>query len=261
LPRHIIDECRDVHDFDFFIFEKEHITHEQWKNYNGGGEYPVTELIKFKNTVLDLSEYIYDKNIVDFACHAGLTSLVCLHNGARSVVATNVREEFVNLANECMSLSEFKNQFIAITADIHDYKINTKLSANCDTVLLYGIMYHVHDHVEIIESIVKSTPRYIIFDTDLDHSTKDDPRPLISWKTENSSFALAGYYNNYKTVPIGAPNESWFDLIMTSFQYKLVRNQRYDCAAPGKFDITLSRSVMVYEFNPTTISGTNIHDN
>lgn len=248
LPQHIVDECRDVHGFDIHIRTGQDIDKDKWQNYKGG-VWPISELLKYKYTVLDLKEYIAGKNLVDFACHAGLTSLACLHNGAKSAVATNVRPEFVDIANECLGLSEFSNNFTAVVADINDYDLNTQLCLGKDCVLLYGILYHVHDSFKIIESIAKANPTHIIIDTVNNKSIMDLPIPLVSYYTEDTESCWNGWYNNYNTVFVGMPNETWFHKAMKFFGYRVVKQQRYNCGIVGSFDVDKSpnKVVLVYE--------------
>lgn len=250
LPPHMIEECKTVHNFDFLIWERDKITPDDWKNY-GGGAYPITEIIKYKNTVLDLLKYIKNKKILDIACHCGFTGLVCLHNGAESVIATNVRKKFVDIANECMSLSEYGNNYNCVQADIHDYSNNTKLAKDSETVLLYGIMYHVHDHFEIIKSIADGAPKHIIIDSDIDPKLIDNPTPIISWTTEDADNPWNGVSDKFnpKHTLVGIPTESWFTLVLGLVGYKLVELRRFRGGHIESFDVSLlsHRSVMVFE--------------
>ena len=163
LPQHIIDECRDQHNFDFLIYNQDDIDLTRWNNFVSG-EYPVSELVRYKSTILDIQEHFKNKRIVDFACHAGLISLMALHVGAKFVKLMNVRPEFVTLAKKILTLGNYQQCIDPIVADIHNYKSNTDLCSGSDVALLYGIMYHVHDHYEILNSICASNIKKIVID-------------------------------------------------------------------------------------------------
>jgi len=247
LPSYIIDECKNVHGFDFLIYEKNSISEQEWTEFKSG-DYPTSELVRYNEIILKLEKYLKNKKIVDLACHAGLTSLMCLHVGASWVTATNIRSEFVDLANKVLKLSPHGNKFNAVTADIHDYKTNSRLCKDADTVLLYGIMYHVHDHCEIIDSVLTNRPKNLIIDTFIPNDIINNRTPLMQWGTEDSESVWCGWHNNQQTVPIGAANNAWFDLYLATKNYQLVYEQKYFSAGVGFLDIgSEQRSVMVFE--------------
>jgi hypothetical protein len=246
LPKHIIDECRDVHGFNFLIYNENNIDQTMWNNYSSGS-WPVWELIRYKNVILNLSEYLTDKVVVDYACHAGIVSLCALHVGTKFVKASNVRPEFVKLANRMLNLSSFKNQFSTEVADIHDYDNNIKICTDVDTVLLYGIMYHIHDHCQVLDSITEANPQTIIIDSFVPNSIIDSTVPLVEWFTEDSNDVWHGWYKNKQIIPVGAPNLSWFKMYMESRQYRMVYQQKY-FSLTMKFDIPdTQRSVIVFQ--------------
>jgi len=247
LPLHIIQECKDTHGFDFLIYDQETITQEQWDCFNSG-TYPVSELIRYDAVVLNLKKYLTEKKVIDFACHAGMISLLCLHLGAKSVTATNVRPEFVKLANEMMSLSPHAKKFNATVADIHDYETNTALCQDADTVLLYGIMYHVHDHCQIIDSVLKSKPKTLIIDTSISNNIVNSDQPMMTWVLEQSEDCWMGWHDGQESVAVGAPNTAWFKLYLENKNYCMVHEQKYLTQGVGSFELpTHKRSVMVFE--------------
>jgi 2-polyprenyl-3-methyl-5-hydroxy-6-metoxy-1,4-benzoquinol methylase len=247
LPLHIIEECKNVHKFDFLIYDQETITREQWNSFESGA-YPVSELIRYDAVVLKLKKYLTNKKVIDFACHAGMISLLCLHAGAKSVTATNVRPEFVKLANEVMSLSDYSQQFNALVADIHDYENNTALCQGADTVLLYGIMYHVHDHCQIIDSILKSKPKTLIIDTWVLDNIINSDEPLMTWRLDHSDDCWQGWHDGQKLIAVGTPNTAWFKLYLENKNYCMTHEQKYFSQMTGSFDLPQhKRSVMVFE--------------
>lgn len=247
LPQHIIDECISVHGFDFTIYENKNISQEQWDQFQSG-KWPVWELVRYKNVILDVAPYLQNKTILDFAAHAGIISLMALQIGAKFVKTSNIRQEYVELANKMLNLSVFKNKFETLKADIHDYDNNTKICAGIDTVLLYGIMYHVHDHCQILDSIIQAQPKNIIIDTFVPNSIINSGQSMMTWFTENSENVWNGWFQDRKIIAAGAPNYAWFKLYMNLKNYKSVYNSNYfsqitqDSRPP-----TDQRSIMVFE--------------
>jgi len=247
LPQHIIDECRYQHNFDFLIYLEENIDSARWDNFVSG-DYPVSELIRYKSTILDIQEHLTNKTVVDFACHAGIISLMSLHVGAKFSKLMNIRPEFLNLAKKILTFGGYQNQIETTVADIHDYKSNTELCQHADVALLYGIMYHVHDHCEILESICQSNIHKIIIDSAVPNTIIDLEDPLVVWKTEPSQNCWNGWFNGQEEVLVGLPNPAWFELYMNSKNYQMIYNNNYFSDGFLEFrPPTQKRSIMIFE--------------
>jgi hypothetical protein len=226
LPKDIINECRYVHGFDFLIYLDQDISQERWHRFNSGF-WPVWELVRYKNAVLNIKEHLVDKVVLDYAAHAGIISLMSLHVGAKFVKTTNVRPEFVALANKMLGLSDFKNKFTTEVADIHDYENNQRICQSVDTVLVYGIMSHVHDHCQILDSIVSANPETIIIDDGVPNSIIEQDIPLMEWCMEPSDYPWSGWFDNRENIAVGIPNFSWYKMYMASKNYDVAYHQRY----------------------------------
>ena len=249
LPKRIIDECKTVHGFDFEIYDAQTVTKERWDNYRSG-TWPVWELVRYKNVVLDIKEYLQNKVVLDYAAHVGIISLMALHVGAKFVKTTNVRPEYVDLSNKLLDLSGHQDRFAAFNADIHDYENNRQICQGVDTVLLYGIMYHVHDHCEILNSITEARPKNIIIDTAVPNSIIDNIHPLMVWDTEKSDNVWNGWFNGQEIVAVGKPNFEWFKLYMAVKNYKSVYNANYFAHSTGRLEPpNKRRTIMVFECN------------
>lgn len=247
LPQSIINECVNIHGFDFLIYESNNITKERWDKFESG-IWPIWELIRYKHIVLDVQQYLKDKKVLDFAAHAGIISLMALHVGAKFVKTTNVRPSYVKLANKMLGLSEFENKFSTEVADIHDYKNNKKICQDIDTVLLYGIMYHVHDHCQILTSVIDARPKNIIVDTFVPNSIIDVDAPQMHWYTETTDCVWHGSMQGYNVIPVGSPNYAWFKMFMELNKYKVVHYKKYFCNSHReRQDIYNQRIVIVFE--------------
>lgn len=248
LPKHILEECRTVHKFDPLMWEQGKINIENWKNYQGGA-YPIDDLVRFQSTIFDNIEYINDKKVIDLASHAGVFSLLSLHSGASSVVATNVRQKYLDIASDCMELAGHKDKFKALFADLHDYELNTNLCKNVDTVLLFGILYHLHDHIMVLESIARAKPKTIIIDTVDDPTIMDNPNAMMSWNEEPTSNWQNGWEEGKEKIFVGTPNKVWVDTAMNLLNYVPISYKRYEDFMPGLEKI-YNRSTYVYTYQP-----------
>jgi predicted nicotinamide N-methyase len=253
LPKEIQDECIEVHRFSPDIWLDKNITYSEWckLNFDSWWTFSPVELIRVQSVILDNLKYIKNKNVIDFAAHTGFNSLTSLHHGANRVTATNIRQDYLNLATEGAIILGYEDRFSTEFADIHDYNRNTELTKDKDTVIISGLMYHVHDHYPILESIVKATPQTIIIETDEDKNIMDSSKAMISWALDDiSSNPLAGWYKQQDHVPVGFPNPAWFDLIMSTFGYKKEKQKQFSIWKGTELEInlntSLSRTVHVY---------------
>jgi len=247
LPPHIIEECRQVHGFDFSIYGEDHIDQERWDKFQNG-LWPVWELVRYKHVILDLKKYFKEKIVLDFAAHGGIISLMALKMGAKFVHCTNVRDEYVSLAQKMLGLSEYKKQFKTFRADIHDYEHNKKICNGIDTVLLYGIMYHVHDHCQILDSITAAGPDTIIIDTLVDNSIINSDKAVVTWSTESAENVWNGWFENQQIITNGAPNFAWFKLYLSQKNYQPVHYDKYYSASVDTLSVPdAQRSIMVFE--------------
>jgi 2-polyprenyl-3-methyl-5-hydroxy-6-metoxy-1,4-benzoquinol methylase len=248
LPLHIIEECKNTHGLDFLIYEASEIDQTRW-NQHQSGVWPVWELIRYKHIILDLKQYLQNKTVLDYAAHAGITSLIALQVGAKFITTTNVRPEYVKLADKMLSLSMFKDKYKTALADLHDYQNNTKICQGVDTVLLYGVMYHVHDHCEILDSITDAKPETIIIDNYVLNSIIDSDVPTMQWVTERTEDVWNGWVNGHDIIPVGLPNFAWFVMYMQLKNYQSVYYKKYfttrdvDPLLPP----TEQRCIMVFE--------------
>ena len=226
LPSWVLEECKNVHGFNLFFWEQNPLDLDFWESYQGGA-YPVQDLVRMQHTLFDNLEYIEDCRVIDFAGHSGSFSLAALQNRAKFVSLTNVRSEFLNVANECMTLAGYEHKFQTHPADIHNYELNTKLCQQVDTVLLFGIIYHLHDHFSVLESIARTSPQTIIIDTVEDTSIMNNPKPLMSWLKEPTNSVFNAYHNDFDYTISGIPNTAWLDQAMTLLGYQVRRTTTY----------------------------------
>jgi len=231
LPKEIQEECINIHKF----------SPTQWLDidYNNFQpnqfDYSIHDLVRYQKIVLDNLDIISNKKIIDFAGHCGFLAFICLENNASEVITTNVRKNNIEIANKSANAFNLENKFNCIYSDIHDYQNNTKLTLDKDTVLLSGIMYHVHDHYEILESITQAGPKNIIIETaEITDITKSE-KSLIFWNHEKDDSNFDGHFKGLDIIPVGFPNPSWFKLILESMGYVRTKIDYFDWFVRANF--------------------------
>lgn len=216
-------------------------------------EFPITmrydSMVRYQKVLLNNVEFIRDRNVIDFAVNMGIFAFGCLHNGAKSVLGTEIRSELVDhLEKVRVQYGYSLDKFEVKQADIHDYQNNTALCQGKDTVLLSGILYHIHDHYPVIKSICAADPQHIILETvDFTKGNETDT-PCIYWKNEQTLFRLHAWDDSNPLVPVGLPNTAWLDMVLNSFGYRRIRHSRN--TSWGTIDLLAEREVlrMVYVY-------------
>jgi 2-polyprenyl-3-methyl-5-hydroxy-6-metoxy-1,4-benzoquinol methylase len=240
LPIFIQDECRNVHKFSPETWTNANISFDDWVPDKSW--FPPDSIVKRINLLFKDTKYFEDKVVVDLACNAGHIGLAALHNGAKLVRAFDVRDYFVNVAKKAASLLGYAEKFEASVADVHDYDNLSKICNGADTVMICQLMYHVHDHCKILETIVESRPMHIIIEQVEDTRIFEMDIPLISWLNEPTLFECNGWYQQKQQVMVGYPNVAWFKHTMEYHGYRQV-----ECNFYYEDDEKLTSSIQVYE--------------
>jgi len=236
LPTAIRDEC--INTFN--------VNPTNWSPNYRDREYHESLLHHGTEIITNNIEFIDNKRIVDFASNMGELSILSLYNGCKHVIATDIRQENLDVLNA--SVNKFTNfqNITTLVSDLHDYNNNTKLAEQADTVLLCGVMYHVHDHYAILESIALGAPECIIIETEniVDPTFINSNNADIRWVTEYNvtSNTLSGWYRNKKEILVGFPNSAWFEKMADHVGYSVKKKTSHTVVISDKLDL---RSVYV----------------
>lgn len=247
LPDDIKHECIHVHNFSL----------EQWNN-------SIVEDADIKFCRIDRCiladwtvklfekhpEILQDKKVIDIACNFGYWSAFSYLNQCHSVVGVDVRDDNLKVAKSIQEdLALPTDQVEFVKADIHDYTHIKKLCDEKNTVLLLGIMYHIHDHFNVLQAVCQPTVQHVVIETGQSTEIINSPDPLIWWKTESTFELLAGSMNRNDEILVGYPNTAWFDIAMRNLGFERVstlHGERYNSAQKiEKFKYT--RSVFLYK--------------
>ena len=165
------------------------------------------------------------------------------------MVGFDIRDTNLKMANaikKFLKVPDGKIQFLNL--DIHNYEKVTALCRDKDTALVPGIMYHVHDHFQILLSIAKANVSTVIFETGENSEIVSSKEPLVWWRTEKTFENISGWVDNYEEILVGYPNPAWFELVMNQLGYVLLSSKQHTQSSsqshPDEF--TQIRSVHVY---------------
>lgn len=251
LPKEIIDECNHTHKFHPDIWYDPDLNYHTWQEYTDWN-YNIATITRTKHLILDNLDIIENKNIVDFSAAVCFTSSVCLFNNANHVVFTEIRKENYDLAIEHLSIMNYPTtKYQGYLADIHNYTQNTDICRNKDTVIIAGILYHVHDHYNILESVANAKVNAIIIDTKHYNDIVYSSTPLIYWclEDEGKVDTIGGWYNNQDNIFVGYPNLAWLVSCMQNLGYEIFSQVVYKYDVSDYFNNAQEeiRSVQVFK--------------
>ena len=245
LPVWIKTECEEIFNFSFTSWKEgiyEYLSRRPlsgnvgfWSDAENQlliGKTNLQHLIRLKLNILDNIELIKDKNVLEFSCQFGDFTFASLDCGANHVACTDIRDDNLTVAKLRANLLGCNDRVTFSIADLHDYTNNTQICQKIDTVILCGVMYHVHDHYSILESITSGNPESIIIEGIEKDNIIDDLSPLIHWQKEYAYSLGSGYHETHDKFLVGFPNEAWYDMTMDLFGYKKIRRVRMPVWTP-----------------------------
>ena len=248
LPKIIQDECINVHQFFPDLWQQQIID-------DAKQVFTLPPLPRQKKIVASNLDIIVDKNIVDFACNHGGYTFASYEAGASSVIGFDIRDDNLKMATAIQTFLKLpvdKIKFIKL--DIHNYDKITELCRNKDTALVPGLMYHVHDHYQILLSIAASNIPNILIETGENSDIVDSKQPLIRWRTEPTFENISGWVNDQAEISVGYPNSAWFTMVMTQLGYKLTSSSRSEIFFSKNHPDEFKQIRSVYVFKKSSLS-------
>jgi len=206
----------------------------EWKNWIPYEEwnYPDRDLLRFDHMIGKQIQHIKNKRVLDIACHLGYNSLFCLHNDASYVTGTNVRDFELTIAREITSLAGYSNCDFVLS-DLHNQSEFANQCNDHDTVLLSGILDHVNNHYEILQTVANSRAQTLILESDLSNAIDLGMTAIVHWYSELTAESTNGYKKNKSSTFIGAPNQRWIEWALQSLDFKITYNQIMEFSMPN----------------------------
>ena len=225
LPDVIRSECANIHQFSPDLL-KQAITNDADKFFQVGNEYVLNqELLEMLDQNIDI---IQNKKIIDIGCNFGHWSAFAHHNNCLNVLGVDARQDNIDIALLLQQQLEISNtQMKFELCDVHQHDRISQLCVDRDTVFLLGVMYHMHDHYDILKSICQSNVKNIVIVNCEATEIIDSDMPLIWWKYEPTFELFAGFCENQTRALVGYPNPAWIDLTMNELGFSKKVYKRY----------------------------------
>jgi hypothetical protein len=160
--------------------------------------------------------------VLDLASHDGRFSFAALRAGAAHVVGIEHDPRLVRAAGEHLAFYGIaRDRYEFVAGDLFECIGKTE---SCDVVFVFGILYHVNDHMRLLTALADLDARTMIFDTMV--STKPDAvielRAPIAGSPPPPGSQLEGW-------PTGAALEAMWSSFGWTYEF-------YDWRAPGRSD-------------------------
>ena len=246
LPDPIIRECVYEHGFSPEIFLKsialdaDQVLHDVQQNVLRGQE----SVIQMLNQNKDLLE---NKRIVDFACNRGIYTFFAADNKCQYVIGIDVRPDNVLVADTIRQTSKYKNSpnIDFQVGDMHNHNDNLRLCREADVIFLFGILYHVHDHYDILRTTCLHNVRTVMIETGIHNSTD----ATMLWKIEPTFEPAAGHVDGLAKIPVGYPSVGYLDMIMDSLGYRRTYHTHHDVYSSGSHtdEFKMPRACLIYQ--------------
>jgi len=233
--QHIVSQLPDKKYYEYIYHKLSNcnLTFDNW-NHWPIWNYPVQDALRFRYILLDNLQHIKNSRVADFGCHIGYMSLFMSYLGAKHITGTNIRQQELNLCKELCDIAGVSNVDF-IHSDLHNYQDVLDICNNHQTILFSGIMYHLTDQVQLLETVGKSSATTLIIDNREPVSIKGIDQPLMAYTVENSSVNVNGFVAGAESKPIliGAPNQCWIDYTMTHLGWRKVYDKPYTMKHQG----------------------------
>ena len=155
--------------------------------------------------------------VLDLASHTGESSICCREHGASLVLGVEPRGDLVEKSKVLAKEHSITNveYVVGDATDINQLK---NLLCDIDTVITFGMFYHIADHNMLIKTICESNAKHIIIETEYGPETS---LPNIDWYVEETNSPITGY-NGYSQILAGAPNLQWIVDCLNIYGWKII---------------------------------------
>jgi hypothetical protein len=206
-----------------------------------------SDRLRIKTQLIDNIELIKNRRVLDLGCHDGILSEAMDQLGARSVIATNVRQDMIDLVNQCLKELPVPTLVTVIKHDLYDLDTLDLLLEQSDTIHFSGTVMHLNHHYQLFYHLCNNRPDHMILDSIYYDQSWHHATPLQTWRLESMEDVLFGHDQKSQTTDgkifVGTPNLCWYRQMLDMFGWQLV--EHHDLAYVHFEEKLRRRSVMV----------------
>lgn len=161
-------------------------------------------------------QHIVGKRIIDLGAHNGRWAGAALKAGARHVICLEGRRDLAETGKRLFEQYEIGPEcYQWHVGDCLEQLRNNKFK--CDTVFVFGIFYHIHNHTDWALEIYNTGANVVIVDTSI-CKNRDN---IILYKTEDADVHLnTPFSTGHDTrAVVGIPSKTFVRFIFRQFGY------------------------------------------
>ena len=168
---------------------------------------------------------IEQRTILDVGSHDGRWSFAALAAGAKKVIGIEPRTKLAEESKKTLrSYGVKKSRFAFYSADALDYLRRNKVTV--ETVFLFGIFYHVHDHVGLVQELCRTKAQTILIDTAVSPDAEGGSRyantvSLVAEKVDDISNSPYELYPGAGVALVGYPSRRAIRFLLEAFQFEV----------------------------------------
>ena len=213
-----------------------------WEIWN----YPIRDLIRYKNILLNNSELIKGAKVASIGSHIGVEILFSLNMGAKYCVGIEPMEKKNELATFVCQKAGFEN-FKLVTGELKQEHIYQNIK-DFDTLILGGIMDMIPDHYRLIQNASTTGIENIIIEVGGKEEHSRSIIPHITWDQFDTDEQGEGPFNpSSKTKMHGLPNLAFLKMLLGEFGYEFQKQDFFYFFNNDQNNSLRQRSVSVFK--------------
>lgn len=159
-------------------------------------------MFNMKNALTFNKKIIENKTVLDLACNTGKSTQIIHSLDPKFVFALDAREDNVLQAQNSINA----NNVEFFTKDVNDFEFLDTLVKQSNTVVCFGLLYHLFDHFRFLSHIMTENIEYVLIETVYGPESLN---PEMFWSFESTNISTNGWFKKFSMVPHGTPNLSW----------------------------------------------------
>jgi predicted nicotinamide N-methyase len=159
------------------------------------------------------------KVVLDLGAHNGRWSFAALKAGAKKVISIEGRQDMAEAQDRIFKkLGVQSDRYSQHVGDGMELMINAGIS--CDTVLLLGIYYHVHNHLDWVKAIRGTGAAAVITDTEITPCDQKDI--IVRYKFEDNASLMSTPFESFPGFGkgiVGHPSRAFVNYSFAAYGY------------------------------------------
>lgn len=170
-------------------------------------------------------EWIKDRSILDIGSHNGRWSFAALAAGATRVLGIEARASLVEASERTFrAYGVARERFAFHASDVLAFLRHERVKV--DTVFLFGFLYHVPYHVELLQELWRTGALTIILDSAVSPEQGSGDRfantlSLIAERVDDISNAAYEIFPGAGTAIVALPSRAAITFLLQAFQFEV----------------------------------------